>query len=138
MFRVRLDKKTMPRQHGEYLSLTFAQKFLIGKCAAEDGVTATVQYYSKPLLMICQIHQFFSGRTVLVTCQFITTKVSLCRYLSICYPTNISPCMVYQYIKLSRLFGFKHMSLYLCLSNSFEIWQQDFPIMAFIRQKNSA
>ena len=83
------------RQHGEYLSLTFAQKFLIGKCAAEDGVIATVQYYSKPLLTIHQIHQFFSGITVLVTCQFITAKVSLCRYLSICYPTNISPCMVY-------------------------------------------
>ena len=44
-----LDMKTMPRggKHGEYLSLTSAQKFSIGKRAAENGVTATVRYYAK-------------------------------------------------------------------------------------------
>ena len=46
IFRVKLDKTT-PHQRGEYLSLTSAQKFLIGKHAAENGVTATVKYYSK-------------------------------------------------------------------------------------------
>ena len=36
-----LDKKTTSRvKRGEYLGLTSAQKFLIGKHAAEDGVTA--------------------------------------------------------------------------------------------------
>ena len=32
---------------GECLSLTSVQKLLIGKRTAEDGVTATEQYYSK-------------------------------------------------------------------------------------------
>ena len=34
-------------KHGVYLSLTSAQKFSIGKCAAENEVTATVPYYTK-------------------------------------------------------------------------------------------
>ena len=40
-----LDKKTTPRggKRGEYLSLTSTQKFSIGKHAAENGVTATLQ-----------------------------------------------------------------------------------------------
>ena len=39
------DKKTTPHggKHGEYLSLTSAQKFSIGKRAAENGVTATIR-----------------------------------------------------------------------------------------------
>jgi len=38
----------MPRgKCGEYLSITPAQKFSIGKCAAENGVTATIRYYAK-------------------------------------------------------------------------------------------
>ena len=41
-----LDKKTtLCEKCGEYLSLTSAQKFLIGKCTAEDGVTATNKNY---------------------------------------------------------------------------------------------
>ena len=32
---------------GEYLSLTSVQKLLLGKRAAENGVTAMEQYYSK-------------------------------------------------------------------------------------------
>ena len=41
--------KTMPcgGKRGEYLSLTSAQKFSIGKRAAENGVTATVRHYAK-------------------------------------------------------------------------------------------
>ena len=44
-----LNKKTTPCGGlcGEYLSLTSAQKFSIGKCAAENGVTAMVRYYAK-------------------------------------------------------------------------------------------
>ena len=43
-----LVEKTTPRgKRGEYLSLTPAQKFSIGKCAAENGVTATICYYAK-------------------------------------------------------------------------------------------
>ena len=39
-----LDKKTTPRSGkcGKYWSLTSAQKFSIGKHAAENGVTATI------------------------------------------------------------------------------------------------
>ena len=38
-----LDKKTTPRgKWGEYLSITPAQKFSIGKRAAENRVTATI------------------------------------------------------------------------------------------------
>ena len=41
-------KTTQPHgKHGEYLSLTPAQKFSIGKRAAENGVTATIRYYAK-------------------------------------------------------------------------------------------
>ena len=32
---------------GEYLSITSAQKYSIGKHAAENGVTATIRYYAK-------------------------------------------------------------------------------------------
>ena len=35
-------------KYGEYLSLTPAQKFSIGKRAAENGVTSTIQYYAWP------------------------------------------------------------------------------------------
>ena len=43
-----LDKKTMScGKHGEYLSITPAQKFSIGKRAAENEVTATIRYYAK-------------------------------------------------------------------------------------------
>ena len=43
-----IDKKTMPcGKRVEYLSLTPAQKFSIGKRAAENGVTATIRYYAK-------------------------------------------------------------------------------------------
>ena len=43
--------KTMPcgGKRGEYLSLTSAQKFSIGKRAAENGVTATVRHYAQSL-----------------------------------------------------------------------------------------
>ena len=44
-FRVR--QRHAWAQCGEYLSLTSVQKLLIGKRTAEDGVTATEQYYSK-------------------------------------------------------------------------------------------
>ena len=43
-----IDEKTTSRgKRGEYLSLTPAQKFSIGKRAAENGVTATIRYYAK-------------------------------------------------------------------------------------------
>ena len=43
-----LNEKTTPHgKRGEYLSITPAQKFSIGKCAAENGVTATIRYYTK-------------------------------------------------------------------------------------------
>ena len=46
-----IDEKTTPPpcgKRGEYLSLTPAQKFSIGKRAAENGVTSTIQYYAWP------------------------------------------------------------------------------------------
>ena len=47
-----IDEKTplLCEKHGEYLSLTAAQKFSIGKRAAENGVTATIWYYAKTFL----------------------------------------------------------------------------------------
>ena len=43
-----LDEKATPRgKRGEYLHLTPAQKFSIGRRAAENGVTATIRYYAK-------------------------------------------------------------------------------------------
>ena len=42
------EKTTQPRgKRREYLSLTPAQKFSIGKHAVENGVTATIRYYAK-------------------------------------------------------------------------------------------
>ena len=86
----------MPRPSvGEYLSLTSVQKFLLGKHTAEERVTATEQYYSKafphndsPNSPIFLRH---SDIAVLVIYQFISTKISLCKYLSIFYPTNVLP-----------------------------------------------
>ena len=101
-FSIELSKYTWqedqtPRGNcGEYLSSTSAQKFLISKHAAEDGVIAMVGYYAKvfphnlPNSPIFTLH----GITVLVICQFITAKVSLCRYSPIFYPINILPCTV--------------------------------------------
>ena len=37
-------------KRGEYLSLTPAQKFSIGKCSAANGVTATIRYNVKAFL----------------------------------------------------------------------------------------
>ena len=43
-----IDEKTTPcGKHGEYLSITPAQKFSKGKRAAENGVTATIRCYAK-------------------------------------------------------------------------------------------
>ena len=84
------EDQTPHRNCAEYLSLTSAQKFLIGKGAAEDGVTAMVGYYAKafphdsPNSTIFLLH----GITVFM---IHPPKFSLCRYLPIFYPTNISP-----------------------------------------------
>ena len=44
-----IDEKTTPSRgkRGEYLSLTPAKTFSIRKCAAENGVKVTIQYYVK-------------------------------------------------------------------------------------------
>ena len=44
-----IDEKTLPPcgKFKEYLSLTPAQKFSIGKHVAENGVTAAIRYYAK-------------------------------------------------------------------------------------------
>ena len=94
IFRVRLNKKTLPRQCGEYLSLTSSQKFLIGKHAADNEVATMVQYFSKAFPHNLPIFPRPFGITVLVICHFIPTIVSLHKYLPIFHPTNLSP---YQY-----------------------------------------
>ena len=50
-------------KRGEYLALTPAQKFSVGKCAAESDVTATICYYAKTFLDIPQkIRQIISTK----------------------------------------------------------------------------
>ena len=44
---VEQEASSEKRSQGPYISLTPAQKFSIGKRAAENGVTATLRYYSK-------------------------------------------------------------------------------------------
>ena len=48
------EKTTQPHdKRGEYLSLTPAQKFSIGKRAAENRVTAMISYYAKAFPDLC-------------------------------------------------------------------------------------
>lgn len=46
--KILAEKITPCGEYGEYLNLTPAQKFSIGKRATENGVTATIRYYTKP------------------------------------------------------------------------------------------
>ena len=72
-----------------YLSLTSGQKFLVGKHGAEDGVTATVQYYSKVFPHDSQNSPIFplpSGITVLVIRQLLPPKfhyAGICQYFTL-------------------------------------------------------
>lgn len=61
---------------------------ILYKHAAEDGVTATVEYYAKPFPHNLPIF-YPSGVKVLVVHQYITAKVSLYEYSPIFYPTDI-------------------------------------------------
>ena len=102
IFRIRFDKKTTPHQHGEYLSLTPAQKFLIGKCTAEDGVTAIIP---KPFLTIYQIHQFFDQ---LSSNSFGVSPIYYCQSFIMQAFANILP---YQYFATYSKYDIFYTSL---------------------------
>ena len=76
-----LDKRTTPHggKRGEYLSLTSAQKFSIGKCAAENGVTAKVRYSAKafPYLPLSNLKETTMSRLKATTIRLLkqTNKV---------------------------------------------------------------